>query len=216
MAAKKKAPGKKRAPAKAPSKKKAPAKAPKKTPAKKKAAKKTAKTAAKKPVMPPITRRKGQTLYWLMKSEPDVYSIHDLEKAGSDEWEGVRNYQARNFMRVMAEGDLVLFYHSNAKPSGVAGVAKIVGGARPDPTQFDPDAKYFDPKSKREEPRWDLVDVGFVEAFDEVLSLAELKADAKLEGMHVTRKGMRISVTPVDKAHFRRVLKLADAKTKVS
>ncbi|MCB9603277.1 MAG: EVE domain-containing protein [Sandaracinus sp.] len=156
------------------------------------------------------TKRK----YWLMKSEPDVFSIEDLEKKKSEGWDGVRNYQARNYMREMREGDLVLFYHSNAKPSGVAGVATIVGEAKPDPTQFDPKSDYFDEKSKREEPRWDLVEVGFVERFEDVIPLETLKADAKLEGMLVTRKGSRLSVTPVEKAHFERVLKLAGAKTK--
>ena len=156
------------------------------------------------------TKRK----YWLMKSEPDVFSIEDLEKKKSEGWDGVRNYQARNFMREMREGDLVLFYHSNAKPSGVAGVATIVGEARPDPTQFDPKSDYYDAGSTREEPRWDLVEVGFVEKFEDVIPLETLKADAKLEGMLVTRKGSRLSVTPVEKAHFERVLKLAGSKTR--
>jgi predicted RNA-binding protein with PUA-like domain len=156
------------------------------------------------------TKRK----YWLMKSEPDVFSIEDLEKKKSEGWDGVRNYQARNFMREMREGDLVLFYHSNAKPSGVAGVATIVGEARPDPTQFDPKSDYYDAGATREEPRWDLVEVGFVEKFEDVIPLETLKADAKLEGMLVTRKGSRLSVTPVEKAHFERVLKLAGSKTR--
>ncbi len=152
--------------------------------------------------------------YWLMKSEPDVFSIEDLEQKKTEGWDGVRNYQARNFMRQMREGDRVLFYHSNAKPSGVAGVATIVGEARPDPTQFDPKSDYYDEKSTREQPRWDLVEVGFVERFADVIPLETLKADAKLEGMLVTRKGSRLSVTPVEKAHFDRVLKLAGSKTK--
>ena len=156
------------------------------------------------------TKRK----YWLMKSEPDVFSIEALEKKKSEGWDGVRNYQARNFMREMREGDLVLFYHSNAKPSGVAGVATIVGEARPDPTQFDPKSDYYDAGATREEPRWDLVEVGFVEKFEDVIPLETLKADAKLEGMLVTRKGSRLSVTPVEKAHFERVLKLAGSKTR--
>jgi predicted RNA-binding protein with PUA-like domain len=157
------------------------------------------------------TKRK----YWLMKSEPDVFSIEALEKKKSEGWDGVRNYQARNFMREMREGDLVLFYHSNAKPSGVAGIATIVGEARPDPTQFDPKSDYYDAGATREEPRWDLVEVGFVERFEDVIPLETLKADAKLEGMVVTRKGSRLSVTPVEKPHFERVLKLAGAKTRV-
>ncbi|MBX3245853.1 MAG: EVE domain-containing protein [Myxococcales bacterium] len=153
--------------------------------------------------------------YWLMKSEPDVFSIDDLERKGKEGWDGVRNYQARNYMREMREGDLVLFYHSNAKPSGVAGVATIVGEARPDPTQFDPKSDYHDPKSTQEEPRWDLVEVGFVEKLAELIPLETLKNDAPLDGMLVTRKGSRLSVTPVEEAHFRRVLKLGGAKTKV-
>ncbi len=153
--------------------------------------------------------------YWLMKSEPDVFGIEDLKKVASEPWDGVRNYQARNYMRVMQEGDLVLFYHSNSKPSGVAGIARIAGEARPDPTQFDKKSKYHDAKSKQEEPRWDLVDVEFVEAFDEVVSLAAMKEDKKLEGMLVVRKGMCLSVMSVDKVHFKRLLKLGGAALKV-
>jgi predicted RNA-binding protein with PUA-like domain len=154
--------------------------------------------------------------YWLMKSEPDVYSIDDLARDGRAEWEGVRNYQARNLMRdEMREGDLVLFYHSNAKPPGVAGVARVCREAYPDPTQFDRKSQYHDPKSKRDDPRWLLVDVEFVERFDEVVSLADLKADPALEGMKVTQKGQRLSVQPVDEPHFRHILKVAGAKTRM-
>ena len=149
-----------------------------------------------------------------MKSEPDVYSVDDLKRDGSEIWEGVRNYQARNFMREMAVGDLALFYHSNAKPPGVAGVSKISKTAYPDPTQFDRKSKYYDPKSKQEDPRWSLVEVSFVEAFAELVTLEALKADKKLEGMLVTKRGIRLSVQPVDKVHFARVLKMAGAKTK--
>ena len=151
---------------------------------------------------------------WLMKSEPDVYSIDDLERDGTEPWEGVRNYQARNFMREMALGDLALFYHSNAKPPGVAGVCRISREAYPDATQFDEKSKYFDAKSKMEDPRWSMVDVAFVEKFDEAVSLQELKDDSALEGMLVTQKGSRLSVQPVAKKHFKRVLKMAGAKTK--
>lgn len=154
--------------------------------------------------------------YWLMKSEPDVYSIDDLARDGRAEWEGVRNYQARNLMRDgMREGDLVLFYHSNAKPPGVAGVARICRQAYPDPTQFDTASQYHDPKSKRDEPRWLMVDVEFVERFEDVVSLADLKADPALEGMKVIQRGQRLSVQPVDEQHFRHVLKVAGAKTRV-
>lgn len=150
---------------------------------------------------------------WLMKSEPSTYSIEDLERDGSEPWDGVRNYQARNFMREMSEGDLVIFYHSNAKPPGAAGVARISREAYPDPTQFDEKSKYHDPKSKREDPRWSLVDVEFVEKFDEAIPLQTLKDDPALEGMVVTQKGSRLSVQPVEKKHFKRVLKLGGAKT---
>jgi len=158
---------------------------------------------------------KGAIKLWLMKSEPDVYSIDDLERDGTEPWEGVRNYQARNFMREMAVGDLALFYHSNAKPPGVAGVCRISREAYPDATQFDEKSKYFDAKSKIEDPRWSMVDVAFVEKFDEEVSLQALKDDPALEGMLVTQKGSRLSVQPVAKKHFKRVLKMAGAKTKV-
>ena len=144
--------------------------------------------------------------YWLVKSEPDAYSIDDLERDGQAEWDGVRNYQARNFMRdEMTVGDLVLFYHSNAKPPGVAGVAKVATEAYPDPTQFDPKSKYHDPKATEEAPRWHLVDLSFVEKFDAVLGLDVLKEHADdLEGMMVIKRGIRFSVQPVEKEHFRK------------
>lgn len=159
---------------------------------------------------PPMARN-----YWLMKTEPDVYSIDDLARDGTEPWEGVRNYQARNFMRAMKEGDLALFYHSSTKPPGVAGLCKITAEAYPDKTQFNKKSKYYDAKSKPEQPRWSLVDVSFVERFGELVTLEALKADKTLTGMRVTQKGSRLSVQPVDKAHFVRVLKMAKAKTKV-
>jgi predicted RNA-binding protein with PUA-like domain len=152
---------------------------------------------------------------WLMKSEPDVYSIDDLRRDGSERWEGVRNYQARNFMREMAAGDLALFYHSNAKPPGVAGICRICRAAYPDDTQFDEKSSYYDSKSKKEAPRWSMVDVEFVEKFDELVPLQMLKDDPALKEMRVTQKGSRLSVQPVDKSHFKRVLKMAGAKTRV-
>ena len=163
-----------------------------------------------------MARRKRR--YWLMKSEPEVYSIDDLERDGQGEWEGVRNYQARNYMRDdMAVGDLVLFYHSNAKPPGVAGVAKVATQAYPDHHAFDPDASYYDPKSDPDQPRWFMVDLAFVEKLPEFVSLDTLKAEANgpLEGMLVVRRGQRLSIQPVDKAHFARVLQLGKAKTRV-
>jgi predicted RNA-binding protein with PUA-like domain len=154
--------------------------------------------------------------YWLMKSEPDVYSIDDLKKDGKTEWDGIRNYQARNFMRDdMAPGDLVLFYHSNADPPGVAGVARVASDPHPDPTQFDKRSKYHDAKSKKDDPRWILVDVEFVETFDALVPLATLKSEKRLSEMLVVQKGQRLSVQPVDKTHFKRVLTLAKAQTKL-
>ena len=158
---------------------------------------------------------KRATKHWLMKSEPDVYSIDDLERDGRESWEGVRNYQARNIMREMVEGDLVIFYHSNAKPPGAAGVGRICREAYPDDTQFNKKSKYYDAKSKKEDPRWSLVDVEFIEKFGEPVSLQALKDDPALEGMRVTQKGSRLSVQPVDKGHFKRVLRMAGAKTRV-
>jgi predicted RNA-binding protein with PUA-like domain len=150
-----------------------------------------------------------------MKSEPDVYSIDHLERGGAEGWDGVRNYQARNFMRDMAVGDLAIFYHSSANPPGAAGVCEISRAAYPDDSQFNKKSKYYDPKSKKEDPRWSMVEVSFVEKFRELVSLQALKDDPELEGMRVTQKGSRLSVQPVDKAHFKRVLKMAGAKTKI-
>ena len=150
-----------------------------------------------------------------MKSEPSTYSIDDLERDGSEPWDGIRNYQARNFMREMRVGDLAIFYHSNAKPTGAVGVMRIGSTAKPDPYQFDKKSNYYDAGSKPEEPRWDLVDVEFVERFTDTVSLAELKAEPALEGMYVTRKGNRLSITPVEKHHFKKVLSMARAQTKI-
>lgn len=146
---------------------------------------------------------------WLMKSEPDVYSIDDLEREGSTVWEGVRNYQARNFMREMKLGDIVLFYHSNAKPPGIVGLGEIVREHYPDPFQFDAKSDYYDPKSPKDNPRWSAVDVGFVEKFPEMLSLNEMKEDPIYEGMLVIQKGSRLSVQPVEEKHYKLVLKRA-------
>jgi predicted RNA-binding protein with PUA-like domain len=152
---------------------------------------------------------------WLIKTEPDVFSIADLERAGTTGWEGVRNYQARNFMRdEMKAGDLVLVYHSNAEPTGVAGVAKVVGPPVPDPSQFDPKSEFFDATSPRDEPRWMMVKVAFVERFAAVVPLEVLKREAKLKGMPLLQKGQRLSVQPVPPAQFDHVLRLARGKTR--
>lgn len=142
-----------------------------------------------------------------MKSEPDTFSIDDLERVQVEGWDGVRNYMARNFMRdEMKKGDGVLFYHSNATPPGVVGIAKVVKEGHPDPTQFDPSSKYFDATSPDDDPRWIQVAVGFVEKFDDIVSLDELKLDERLEGMLVVQRGQRLSVQPVAPEHFKRVV----------
>ena len=154
--------------------------------------------------------------YWLMKSEPDVYGLADLERDGETGWEGVRNYQARNFMRDdMRVGDGVLFYHSNTKPPGIVGLARVSKEAHPDPHQFDPESKYYDAKSSKDDPRWMMVAVEFVESFGETLALQDLKQDPKLEGMALLQRGQRLSVQPVDAKHWKHLLKLAGSKTKV-
>jgi len=153
---------------------------------------------------------------WLMKSEPDVYSIDELAKKKRGTWEGVRNYQARNFMREMSLGDLFLFHHSNAKPTGIVGIGSIVRTAYPDPFQFDPKSEYYDPKSPKGNPRWSAVDIGFVERFAHTVTLETMKADPHLEGMRILMRGSRLSVTPVDQPHFEWVVHLAKGKTRVS
>ena len=147
--------------------------------------------------------------YWLMKSEPDVYSIDQLKKDKTNWWEGVRNYQARNFMmKDMEVGDLVLFYHSNAEPPGVAGIAKITHKAEPDKQQFDKKSEYYDAKATKEKPIWFCTEVGFVEKFKELVSLQDLRDNDKLQEMLVLAKGSRLSVQPVDKKHFEIVKKM--------
>jgi predicted RNA-binding protein with PUA-like domain len=148
--------------------------------------------------------------YWLLKSEPSVYGIEDLERDGVSGWEGVRNYQARNFIRDdMREGDGVLFYHSSCDRIGVAGLARIARAGYPDPTQFEAGHKYQDSDSDPSNPRWYRVDVAFVERFNVPLSLEAIKADPALEGMLVTRRGQRLSVQPVEPEHYERVIALA-------
>ena len=146
--------------------------------------------------------------YWLMKSEPDAYSIDDLERDGQTYWDGVRNYQARNFMRDdMCIGDGVLYYHSNCKPPGVVGLARIVREGYPDHTAFDPGDKHYDPKSDPSNPRWFMVDIEFVAGFDEIVPLEALKAEPGLEEMVVTKRS-RLSVQPVTAGEFEVVRKM--------
>ncbi len=147
--------------------------------------------------------------YWLMKSEPDVFSIDDLEKHRATLWEGVRNYQARNFMmKDMRLGDEVLFYHSNADPAAAVGVAQISGLAVPDPTQFDKKSEYYDAKATKDKPIWFCVEVGYMKTFAQPVSLAALRAEKSLAKMLVLQKGQRLSVQPVTAKEFARVCEL--------
>ena len=147
--------------------------------------------------------------YWLMKSEPEVFSIDHLAERGREPWDGVRNYQARNFMRDdMKVGDGVLFYHSSAEAIGVAGIARVAREAYPDPTAFDPDSPYFDPKSDPANPRWLMVDVELVEKLPAVVPLEVLRKTPGLEDMMVLKKGMRLSVQPVTAAEWDIVLSM--------
>ncbi|MFN3265883.1 MAG: EVE domain-containing protein [Deinococcales bacterium] len=144
--------------------------------------------------------------YWLLKSEPDIFGYPDLERLGRVNWDGVRNYQARNHLRAMQLGDLALIYHSSTKIPGVAGVAKVVTTAHPDPSQFDPKSQYYDPKSTLENPRWVQVTLEPVRAL-ELLPLRQLRQNPRLEGMIILRTGNRLSVTPVESAHYFEIVK---------
>ena len=147
--------------------------------------------------------------HWLIKSEPDAYSIDDLERDGREMWDGIRNYQARNMMRDdMKIGDEVFFYHSNCKEPGIVGIAKVASEPYPDPTQFVKNSKYYDPKSDKESPRWCLVDIEFVRKTKRNLTLSEIKATKGLDDMILTRKGNRLSIMPVSKKHWTKILSL--------
>ena len=147
--------------------------------------------------------------YWLMKTEPTVYSIDDLQHMQRTAWEGVRNYQARNFMRDdMQVGDQVLIYHSSTEPPGVAGLGEVCKAGYPDFHAWDQTSKYFDSKSDPANPRWFMVDVKFVAKFPAIISLHQLKSDPALSGMLVTQRGVRLSVQPVAQKHFERIVKL--------
>ena len=149
--------------------------------------------------------------YWLMKSEPRCFSLEDLKsrRARSEPWDGVRNYQARNFMRAMRLGDKTFFYHSSCRVPGIVGVAEVTRTAYPDPTQFDPNDEHYDPKSSPDAPRWDLVDVGFVAAFAKTVTLQRLREIPELAEFPLLRKGNRLSVMPVAKAYWKRIMELA-------
>ncbi|MCB9247111.1 MAG: EVE domain-containing protein [Ignavibacteriales bacterium] len=149
--------------------------------------------------------------YWLVKSEPTAFSIDDLAKSKNKTtyWDGVRNYQARNFMRdEMKLGDLVLYYHSNAEPNAVVGVCEIVKEGYPDFTAFDPDDKHFDPKSKKENPAWIMVDIKLIKKFKTPVTLTEMKSNSKLTEMRLVQRGNRLSVMPVNKKEFDEIIKM--------
>jgi len=150
--------------------------------------------------------------YWLMKSEPSTFSIDDLAKSKNKTtyWDGVRNYQARNFMRdEMKKGDLVLFYHSNAKPTAVVGVCEVVKEGYPDFTAFDPEEKYYDPKSNKDKPTWYMVDIKLKEKFKKPVTLEEIKSNPKLKDMKLVQRGNRLSVMPVAKKEFDEIVKMS-------
>ena len=146
--------------------------------------------------------------YWLMKSEPDEFSIDDLARKKTEPWSGVRNYQARNYLREMRVGDGVLFYHSSCAEPGVVGIAEVATAAHADPTQFDPQSDYFDAKSSRAEPRWSLVDVKFKRKLKRVIALTELKGRTELHGLALIRPGNRLSVLPVSRSQWDFILEL--------
>jgi predicted RNA-binding protein with PUA-like domain len=146
--------------------------------------------------------------YWLMKSEPIVYGIVALAKDKQTIWDGVRNYQARNFLREMQSGDLAFFYHSNTEPPGIVGLMQVVESGLDDPTQFDRKHKYYDPKSTPEKPRWQTVKVEFVRQFPEIVTLDRLRQRFTPEELWVVRSGNRLSVMPVEGAIAQRILQM--------
>ena len=151
--------------------------------------------------------------YWLMKSEPSAFSIQDLRKVRDQTtcWDGVRNFQARNFMRAMNKGDLVLFYHSNADPPSVMGIAEVVAEAYPDDSAFDPKDVHYDPRSKPGKPLWDMVDIRLVRIFRAPIPLDRLREERALKRMELLRKGSRLSVQPVRPDEWKCILKLAES-----
>jgi predicted RNA-binding protein with PUA-like domain len=153
----------------------------------------------------------ARSKYWLMKSEPGAFSIQDLQEARGERtcWDGVRNYQARNFMRAMKIGEQVLFYHSNADPPAVAGIAEVVREAYPDPTAFDPKDKHYDPNSKPDRPIWEMVDIHLVRVFESAIPLDVLRKQPGLKRMELLRRGSRLSVQPVRAEEWKIVVRLA-------
>ncbi|ERL54703.1 EVE domain-containing protein [Psychrobacter aquaticus] len=150
--------------------------------------------------------------YWLIKSNPKFFSIKDLERLGTENWDGVRNYRARNFMRDnMQVGDKVFFYHSSAKPSGVAGIMTVSKASYPDPSQFHPEHRHYDPLATEGEPRWYMVDVTFEQAFNHVLPLSELKFLPALEDSLLLKKGCeQLTVIPLEPKHWHAIIDMAE------
>lgn len=148
--------------------------------------------------------------YWIMKSEPKSYSIDDFAKEGMSPWEGVRNYQARNFMmKDMRKGDLIIFYHSNTPPIGAAGLGKIISEPYPDDTALDPKSKYFDKRATEDRPIWYHVDVEFLEKFPRFVHLKEMREEPELSDMMLLRKGSRLSIQPIEKRHYNKIVKMS-------
>jgi predicted RNA-binding protein with PUA-like domain len=152
--------------------------------------------------------------YWLVKTEPDVFSIDDFARSRVTDWTGVRNYQARNFLKAMKRGEEVLVYHSNAQPPSVVGVAKVRKEAGPDMTQFDQASEYFDPKATLDEPRWFCPDLEFVRKLRRPIPLEELRSVKALSGLLLLERGSRLSVIPVSDKHFHAILELSTGNSK--
>lgn len=148
--------------------------------------------------------------YWLMKTEPEAFSLEDLQARGQEPWDGIRNYQARNFIRSMQVGDGVFIYHSRVAVPGIVGAATVASTARPDPTQFDPQSHYYDPSSSLEKPRWDLVDVAYGRSFARCISLESLRLMPEFAESPLVRKGNRLSILPITESQWQHVLQLAD------
>ncbi len=148
--------------------------------------------------------------HWIVKSEEDVYSIDDLKRDKVTHWDGVRNYQARNYLREMAKGDTVLYYHSNCETPGVVGVARVAKTAYPDPSQYDKKSEYFDQKATLDAPRWFCPDLQYVHKFKSVVALEDLKSVPALKEFQLIKRGNRLSVMPVAAAHFRLIEKMAE------
>lgn len=177
--------------------------------------KKTA-VSGPKPKAKPKAKTSISTGYWLVKSEPDVFSVDDFAKAKNKTtcWDGVRNYQARNFLRdLMKLGDQVLFYHSNATPTAIVGLAKVVKEGYADHTALDSKSDHYDPKSTRENPLWYMVDIQLIRKFSRALSLTLLKETKSLKGMMLLQRGSRLSVQPVLPEHFQEIIRLADSES---